>query len=64
MRCLLVVVLASACGGAMPVQNRPMIDYPRGTHALTGNGRCSVALIERSIDHVFVCDPTYPTAPR
>jgi len=64
MKCLLAVVLASACVGPMPPQNRPITEYPRGLHALTGTGRCSVAQIERTIDHVFVCDPVYPTAHR
>lgn len=55
MRWLLVVALASACGGAVPLQTAPVVMYPRGTHVIDHSARCNLSWLERAIDYNITC---------
>ncbi len=55
MRCLLVVVLASACGGTVPPLAGGGIEYPKGLY-VSKPDRCTASRIGPSIDHHVACD--------
>ncbi|MBV8762473.1 MAG: hypothetical protein JO257_34635 [Deltaproteobacteria bacterium] len=59
MKCLLLVVLASACAGAIQVQPPPIIGQPRGTHVLDQRDRCNLSWLEKAIDYNTACGPVY-----
>ena len=56
MRCLVVVVLASACGGAVPLQASPGVAYPRGPHVVDNSSPCRVSVLEHATNTPVICD--------
>ena len=56
MKCLLTVVLASACGGAVPQVAAPGVEYPRGLRALDPVGSCSAIRPDHGVDHYITCN--------
>jgi hypothetical protein len=56
MKCLLGLVLASACGGAIPQPVAPIVEYPRGLRALDPAGPCSAIRPDHGIDHYITCN--------
>ena len=58
MKCLLVVMFASACAGPIQVQPPP-VAQPRGTHVFDQRDRCNLSWLEKAIDYNATCGVIY-----
>lgn len=55
MRCLLVVIFASACGTTVPLQAGGNVNYSKGLYVAKPD-RCTPSRIEPAIDRHLACD--------